>query len=741
MARVQTDATINAEALRTVAAPRVQAAQVFADPMRSSTYQLLEAFGSPNTGQRLADLQKQVQDKSAEQARRDFNSMTVDEAIKLRKVEGALKSGDPIYVATIEHLTGEAGLNKITNETVQKINRGELKFNSTEELDSYLTNQRNDFLSGLSKYAVAGFDKKYDATRQQLFDANNKFLDSKFVEHGNQTAIDAFNTDLNEIQSKKLAPGVGAAKLISRYDLLVSTNVLTNSTQQREALKGAAYSLAAAGDMATLNTLLDSKLPRNGPSVRALIGDTDSIMLQKSAEGVFDGKMRVETDNGLQPFRQQANRGELNEKAFDKYVNGRLKYVGSDTIESIRQHSLNVQAAKLRELAELDEKLRKEREKDAAAFRAQNQVALGLPVTDAVLSTGEVIKADEVGYKAIQSIIDANPNMSPQEVIRRFASSGVQNPEWKREFNTALFNIGEVNIDASNKPVGQLTEPTINALNKFALVRQVSEGYARDMAGGERNYEMLTHIQALREEGIGDVNLAAALVNQKARRNIPSKVWGNIQDSVASEIEKVTNPGMFTQRYWSEVFRWETGKGEKNILPIKNSVRSLAETYLASGVANSGEQAVKMAADYYARPEVSTQINNTIYLNKDLPDLPQGVNRTKWFSRAMDEVVGEKLKAKGINYSRSDLTLIPQQGGSAPYLIALRGQPTTIYVTKDELKTWIKSARDKEDTDLVNKSKKKPDAPAPKPTNPVKPSLFETEKTVDDLNKDMRGRK
>lgn len=708
MARVQTDATINAEALRTVAAPRVQAAQVFADPMRSSTYQLLEAFGSPNTGQRLADLQKQVQDKTAEQARTDFNSMTVEEAIRLRKEGGALKSGDPIYVATIEHLTGEAGLNKITNETVQKINRGELKFDTTEALDKYLTGQRNEFLSGLSKYAVAGFDKKYEATRQQLFDANNKFLDKQYVEHGNQTAADSFNTVLDEIGKGGFDPKVAAKKILARYDLLTSTNVLVSPEQQREALKSVVATFASQGKPLAVAALLNSKLPRNGPSVRALIGTTDALMLEKSSEGVFDQKMREETDNGLQPFRQQANRGELNEKKFDEYVNGRLKYIGSDTIESIRQHSINVQAAKLRELEALQEKIRKDQESKAAVYNAANNIATGQVVQDQVTSTGEVIKAQDAGLAALQLLMQNNPKMPFQEQVRRFAQGGIENPEWKREFSTALFNIGEVNIDANNKPTGKLLEPTIAALDKFALVRQVSEGYARDMAGGERNYEMLTHIQALRESGIGDVNLAAALVNQKARRNIPAKTWGNIQESVVTELEKVTNPGVFTKRYWSEIFRLELGKGEKNIIPIKNSVRSLAETYLAAGVANSGEQAVKMAAEYYARPEVSTQINNTIYLNKDLPDLPPGVDRAKWFSRAMDGVVGEKLKQNKIGYNRSDLTLIPQEGGNAPYLVALRGQPTNIYVTKDEIKAWVKTERDKEDRDLIDKNRKKP---------------------------------
>lgn len=700
MARVQVTSNLGAEALRTIAAPKMQAVQVVADPRSSSAFQLAEALGAPSVQQGLADLEKQQDALAERDAAAEFNSMTVEQAVKLRRSNGALRSSSPIYVATVDHLMGEAGLNKILNETVQKIGRGE-RFNSQEELDQYLTEQRNTFLEGLSPFAIAGFDKKYNQARQQLFDANNKLLDSQFVEHGNQTASDAFTTDLDEIKKLSLAPDLAAAKIIKRYELLTSSDVLATPAQQKESLKAVAQSLALDGNTAALDALLNSSLPRNGPTVNGFIGMADANILKKQALSAFDTKMRQEADDGLQTFRQQANKGELDEKAFDGYVNPRSKYLGSGTVEAIRQRNENVIASKARELAKLDEDLVKARETDFAVQQAGELIAAGRPVQDMVMPSGRVIKGQEAGAAAIEKMIKADPNIPPQEIVRRYALGGIENPQWKKEFSTALFNIGEVNIDANGKPVGQLMPATMEALDKFALVRQVSEGYARDLAGGEQNYERLAHIQALREEGIGDTNLAAALVNQKARRNLPAKVWGNIQDSVATELEKVTNPGIFTGRFWSEVFRLEMGNAEKNVLPIKNSIRSLAETYLAAGVANSGEQAVKMAADYYARPEVTTQINNTLYLNKDLPDLPQGVDKAAWFSKAMDGVVGAKLKGMGIGYSRDDLTLIPQSGGNAPYMISLRGQPTGMFVTKKELKDWVQTEIDKEDKRIV----------------------------------------
>lgn len=328
----------------------------------------------------------------------------------------------------------------------------------------------------------------------------------------------------------------------------------------------------------------------------------------------------------------------------------------------------------------------------------------------------------------MEKFIAENPNMAPEEVIRRYAQGGIKNAKLEREVTVALNNIGEVNIDAAGKPVGQLLPATAEAINTFSRVRQVSEAYARDLAGSERNYETLVHIDALIKDGVNDPGLAAALVNQKNRRNIAPSTWGSIQKSVNAEVEQVTNPGMFTGRFWGEVFRGEFGNGEKNLTVVKDSVKRLAETYLSAGVAGDAKQAVEKAAEYYADPRISTQVNNTIYLNKDLPELPQGMDRVKWFGRAMEGVVGEKLKAAGVKYNSDDLVLIPQDGGNAPYMVSLRGVPTGMFVTKQELKSWIMQASDREDAALVESLKPKkrgmgPDITFPNPQSNA-PSIY-----------------
>ena len=710
MARVQVGYDPRAEALQTTAAPDQHSIQARFDPRASSAFQLAEALGAPSVQRELSAMQEK-QTKEEEVAGRAYAySKPVSELRKEIESGARLPSQSPAYVAAVKHTYGENSLASFTNDTVSKMNRGELSFDTPEAAEKFLLEERNKILAGQDQFAIAGFDKRWPQVREAILDANNKALDKKFVEFGLQQASDAVNTEYGAAKAEGANSSQIAARLMGKYELLRATSVLATPAQQDQALKNIAAVIAADGNVDTLRQFLDSKLPNNGPSVRAKLGDLDAITLERSAEGVFDKKGREEADNGLAPFREAASSGTLDPEKFKQYWEPRQKYLGSATIQSLIDHNNAVVAAKARAVEKLSEKLNEERDQDLAIQAAQQAIANGRPVQDFVSpTTGKVFKAQEIGSVAMERFRTSDPNMNPQEYVRRYAQGGIKNPQWEREITTAVVNIGEVNLDAAGKPVGQLLPATVEALDKFAITRQVSEAYARDLAGSERNYETLTHIQALRENGVNDVNLAASLVNQKNRRNLPPSVWGNIQKTVNSEVESITNPSVFSGRYWGEVFRGEFGTGDKNLNVVKGAVKSLAETYLAAGVATDAKQAVEKAAQYYADPRITTQINNTVYLNKDLPELPEGMDKVEWFEKAMDGVVGAKLKAQGIKYNAGDITLIPQDGGNQPYMVAFGGIPSGVFVTKDELKTWITTEADKQnaaDAERLNKAKK-----------------------------------
>ena len=693
MARVQVGYDPRAEALQTTAAPNIATEQARFDPRSSSAFQLAEALGSPMAQRELTNMQEELKKKDDAAGRAYANSRPVSELRREIESGSLLPSQSPAYVAAVNHTYGENSLSGFANDTISKMNRGELTFDTPQAAEEFLVKERNKLLEGRDQFAIAGFDKRWATVRETILDANNKALDKKFVEFGVAQAADAFSTTYSAAKTEGVSGEEAAMRLMAQYDVLRATSVLATPAQQDAALRNIGKVLADDGNQDVLSRFLNQKLPNNGPSVRAKLG-LDAGILEKSAEGVADKRGREEADNGLLPFRDAANSGTLDPQKFKEYWEPRQKYLGSATISALVSHNNAVIAAKARAVEELAEKQDKARDLDFAVGAATQAIVTGRPVMDSTgPSTGKTFTAQEAGTIAMERLVAANPNMSPMELIRRHAQAGIKNPQMEREISTAVLNIGEVGIDANGKAIGELLPATKEALDKFAVARQVSEPFARELAGSERNYNTLAKIQALRELGAGDVNYAASIVNQINRKQI--KDFGSIQKSVAAEVEGITNPGVFTGRFWSEVFRGEFGKGEKNTLVVQNAVRELAESTIAAGLASSAKEAVEKAAAYYADPRITTQINNTIYLNKDLPELPQGMNRIEWFEKAMDNVVGAKLKDKQVKYNRSDLILKPMEGGNQAYMIMLQGQPTFEYVTKKELKDWIMTEADK----------------------------------------------
>ena len=310
--------------------------------------------------------------------------------------------------------------------------------------------------------------------------------------------------------------------------------------------------------------------------------------------------------------------------------------------------------------------------------------------------------------------IAANPNMGFDEQVRLYKNNGIvkggQYDQWKKEFNTAVFNIGEITIDADGKPKGTLLDGTGQAIEKFSVVRQVSEQYAKEMVG-EENYKILNKIQALREAGIPELAQAAGVVNQINRRQYDPKTWGNIQKDVTSAIEDIKNPGIFTGRFWGELFRGEFGEGDKNIIPIEGNICELAESYIQARIAPDAKTAVKLASDYMSKNVV--QVNNTMYMRSDLPKVPAGEDDIKWFEKYQKEVLLPRLNKMGIDPSISNLTLIPQKGGQPMYVVSNKSIPLPredgigiLMVSQSEIENWVKgqiNIRNNEATDSANK--------------------------------------
>src|SRR5690606_38192176 len=95
-------------------------------------------------------------------------------------------------------------------------------------------------------------------------------------------------------------------------------------------------------------------------------------------------------------------------------------------------------------------------------------------------------------------------------------------------------------------------------------------------------------------------------------------------------------------------------------------------------------------------PAVTTQINNTVYLNKDLPRVPEGQDQRFWMQRYFDEQVADDLKSMGIDYDKDDIYLHPMRGGEGRFMLHLNGTPLGKVYLRRDIESWIND-RDNQD--------------------------------------------
>lgn len=630
-------------------------------PQETSAARLARSLGVLDAGTINANLSRlqEIRDEEERRRAREFaSSITLEELGKRIRNGEMLPSQSPVFAATVQHIYGENSQKALERDTLGKLSSGQLKFSTPEELDEYLTNARNEHLQGQSEYTLAGFDKGWNNFRSKAAEVSLKVNDAEATARAIAEANDNLNNILLEVTDPSFRGGdqQRARAILSRYELLTTTDLLRDDVR-KEVLGGTLLRVASSGNYGLLSELLNSKLPNNGPTVGAMLGPRTTESLIRTAE--------VELMRQEKAALQQAN------------------IMAAEAITAQAQQAASMLVAQR---------------------RGYEMPDFQVPTPDGGTKT---VKGADLVKMEVDKFIATDPNMALDEQVRLYANNSVENTAWKNTLNAAFNNLGEVGIDAQGKPVGELLPGTLEALELFKVINQVSTGYAQEMAGGEEKYQTFVNIQALREAGVTNPHLAAALVDQ-ANRNT-AKNMESINSQVNAAVNKITDPGIFTSRFWGEVFAGEWGEGEKNVLAMRGSVTSLAKAYMAAGVAATGDDAVRLAVEYYANPAVTTQINNAIYMNKDLPRVPENQDQRTWMKRFMDEKVAADLEALGIEYDKDDIYLHPMRGGEGRFMLHLNGTPIgTTYLRRD-IEQWI---IDQDNADIEERIRKRTETQA-----------------------------
>lgn len=696
MPRVQVGYDPRAEALQTTAAPNIKTEQARFDPNASKAYQLAAALGSQSVQQGLDQITKRVNESEQDKATAYANSMTVDELGKQIKEGKILQSQSPIYAATVQHIYGENSIASFERDTLSKMDRGELKFNSQQELDKYITEHRDKVLSGQSQYTIAGFDKKYTQFRENISAANTRVMDAQFVARGTQEANDNLSTILEENRGKP--PAEAAAALAQRYQLLRKTSLLKDE-QGKEALTNLFSQLAAEGNVDMIAELSRTKLD-NGITVGGVLGGRALMQFQQHGVVMQDKNERQRVDVEIRPFVEAARKGELDPGKFDEFVKKNERFLSTPTIEAVK----NSQEASLeRQQREADRgKLMAAAEQSQAAAQQAVDVAVAsgsafalkgkLKVVSPTTGMVEDFDSEKAAAASIDRQIQDKKLDFPRQV-QLYTTNGIENPQWKSIVQAGVSNLASVGWSYDGKNIGQLNDAGKAAVQTYLDISQVNPGEADKYAGSKENQRLLSDIKFMMEKGgMPNINDAASFVNQVNRRGIEGQDAAIKRDQVKAAVDDIVNPS-----FYSSSVNWVKtmfgGNEEVNLTAIGSDIRRRAELLVQSGQVSDAKAAVRASVEYFANPAVTAKINNTVYFRKDLPQVPEGQDQGEWFGRFIKEVPGKIASDQKLEGSR--IRLEPNQAGGYNAWIAgvpltdANGQIQTY--TKDQVGEWISS--------------------------------------------------
>ena len=711
MARQQVGYNPGAEALRPTVSPNYQMIQPeSAESILSENkgFQLASALGSPNVLKAVEQLQASQEEKDKAAGQAYANSKTVDE-LKAEIDSGELAaSKSPVFNATVQHIYGENTQSKFERDTLSKLSTGELKFDDPAQLEEYLVNGRNEYLTGADKFAVAGFDKRFGQFREAAQTAHARVKDAEAVDRGVAEAQDNLWTIAQQVQDPTFqgSKEEAAGQILDRYKLLSASSLLRDD-QRKGALQGLMAQIVSTGDVGLVDSMLASKLD-NGLSVGAILGG-NAVATLKSSVTSFDNKIQHERiNNEILPYLKLADAGELKGKKaeeFESWYFNNKKYVTPSTYMGVTNSQ---QAADARAQAAAAKALILVKAEETVNVAQQNTVATieqggyaFLPQQKVMTPNGDVtdFKQKEFATEYIQRRV-AETQMPFDKQIQFWSTNGLQNPEWEKTVQSGVGNLASVGWTYDGKNVGQLNPQGEAALNQYLQIAAVNPAEADKYAG--KDADLLSDIKFMVEKGgMPNISDAAKFVNQVRTRGIKTGDIGSMKESVKSAVDEIVYPSWYsgTTNYIGSFFG---GNQDVNLTAIQADIRRRSELLVLSGQVPDAQAAVQATVEYFSNPAITSKINNTVYFNKDLPTVPKNESQVEWMEKFIEQVPAKIANDQKLDGSR--IRLEPDQSGSFTAwtgnvpLTDVNGQMITY--SKGQISQWIGNEHQK---DLASK--------------------------------------
>lgn len=694
MSRLQISDQFGGERLETQARPVALTEQVAAPREDGRWKALADAFAN---GAGLADtLRQQKEVEDAEAAKRWAQSMTVSELGKAIKEGKMLPSQSPVFVGTAQHIWGvnsyEAGMRDLTS----KLTTGELKFDSPEAADRYLTEWRNTTLSGASKYAVAGFDKSYAQSRDKVMDQVSKINDQKWVENASVQASDYLANSLNKVSSPDFTgtPQDAIAAVMKDYQLLRHTKTLPDAAG-KQALADLGTRLATSGRKDLLSAFLDSDLEDIG-SVRGMLGETRAATWQNNATAVYDGQQRKRIDDEVLAFYTQASAGQLSPTKFREWALSpqNKDYISASTIHSIEEANLAAHAHQQTEF---------ERSQIAGAVAASNAAAdrlienammngnlpivMGTRKPQVYGSSGEVkdLSDRDVKERAEKIAVRRTAGMPFEQQVGFFAQNGLKNPNWEATINAGFFNLNTIGVDSKGKPTGVLNDAGKQAVELFKRLDTYGD-YAKSLMT-EKQYQRFSDIAFLNRMGRG-VDDAVGIATAADAAAIEGSDVDKLVKKVHAQVGKIQADPFYkwdwAQRAWGD-------NTVANTVQMTSTLRRYATLLAHSGQYGDADSAIAEAARHLAHPSVSAKVNGTVYLRSELPTGPQSRTQEEWFERYISEVPKARARERGFSDNEVRLEFDPTISAYRGFVGVLplqNADNSLLVVTKADIQDW-----------------------------------------------------
>lgn len=661
---------------------------------------LAEAFAGAEV--LASDLQTRREQDDRTRAASYANSMTVSELGKRISEDKMLASESPVFAATVQHIWGQNSHDAMERDVLSKVTTGELKFDTPAAVDNYLTEGRNTALSGQSKYAIAGFDKGYATLRGKLMDSAAKSNDGKIVEQATIQASDSLSNVLLKVTAPdfKGTPQDAATALMDNYQLLRQTKVLPDKAS-KAALEEVVTRAASSGKTAILDSLLKMELPNLG-SLRSFIGETKAATLTNQAKTRFDQGQRQRIDEEVLPFMQASDTGALNVDKFMTWAqsDGNKEYTSANLIHTITRanmaalaHQQTAFEKSSRQGAVIRSEYEAGQRVDAALSKGALWEVQGTNTPQVLTTTGDS-KEFNVKQYAEAALARKTQGLPFDQQVSSWAMNGLTNPSWNKQLKAGLLNLSSIGVDSKGKPTGQLNEAGTQAIELFKQLDAVNPDAAKQTAG-ETEYKRFSDITFLMHLGRVPSD-AASIASNAAHGATAGSPADKLDKQVSVEIAKLTgtpwmewlsnttnsaydavrrnNPlalaggmtygamkhwgGIEEPPSWLKVNREDTAMHNTvaNTSQVHSAVKRYATLLAHSGQVGDATTALKVAVEYISRPEVSAQVNGTLYLKSEMPAAPSASRtQTEWLEKFIDAV--PKARAKELGFAGEQVRL------------------------------------------------------------------------------------